>query len=181
MSNFTSILKRLVPLVALCTFTSISVASAEPRVVNVGPEHYRGTWLEIGRTPMWLTDGCVAGYSTYRPGKTKDRVMVEDGCREGTPSGRLKTVNGVATIQDFGTTNAKMQVRYPLLITFNYWVLYKSRDRSWFISANPSTTDLWIYARKVPSNTQLARMVNKARSLGYDVRKLEFPPQQASK
>ncbi|MBW6425354.1 lipocalin family protein [Rhizobium sp. XQZ8] len=180
MSKFTSILKRLT-LAASCTFPTLSIASAEPPVVKVGPDHYRVTWLEIGRTPMWLTDGCVAGYSIYRPAKTKDQVTVEDGCREGTPDGRLKTVNGVGTILDFGTTNAKMRVRYPLLITFNYWVLYKSPDKSWFISANPSRTDLWIYSRKVPSKTQLARMVDKARVLGYDVRKLEFPPQQASK
>jgi apolipoprotein D and lipocalin family protein len=86
-----------------------------------------------------------------------------------------------AHIEDFGSTNAKMQVRYPLLITFNYWVLYKSPDKSWFISANPSMTDLWIYARKVPSKTKLTRMIDKARTLGYDVRKLEFPQQQASK
>ena len=179
MSDFRGILIGIT-LATLFTSTNISVASAEPRVVMVGPDHYRGTWLEIGRTPMWLTDGCVAGYSTYRPGKTKNRIMVEDGCREGTRSGRLKTVNGIGTIEDFGGTNAKMKVRYPLLITFNYWVLYKSPDKSWFISANPSMTDLWIYARKVPTKTHLARMINKARSLGYDVRKLEFPPQQAS-
>lgn len=150
--------------------------SAAPRVVKVGPDHYRGTWLEIGRTPMFLTDGCVAGYSTYRQGKAKDEVSVEDGCRMDTPDGRLKTVRGNGKIQDFGSTNAKMRVRYPLLITFNYWVLYKSPDKSWFISANPSMTDLWIYARAIPSKTKLQRMINKASELGYDVRKLEFPP-----
>lgn len=180
MADFRSRLLRIA-LATLFTSMNISVASAEPPVVKVGSDHYRGTWLEIGRTPMWLTDGCVAGYSTYRPGKTKNLVMVEDGCREGTPSGRLKTVTGVGTIEDFGTMNAKMRVRYPLLVTFNYWVLYKSPDKSWFISANPSMTDLWIYARKVPSKTQLSRMIGKARTLGYDVRKLEFPPQQANR
>ncbi|WP_075292320.1 lipocalin family protein [Pararhizobium arenae] len=152
-----------------------SGAHAAPKVVQVGPDHYTGTWLEIGRTPMWLTDGCVAGYSTYRKGKTPDQVLVEDGCRVGTPEGRLKTVEGTGKILDFGATNAKMRVRYPLLITFNYWVLYKSPDKSWFISANPSMTDLWIYSRTVPSKAQLRRMVRKASELGYDVRKLEFP------
>jgi len=152
-------------------------ASGAPQVVKVGPDHYSGTWLEIGRTPMFMTDGCVAGYSTYRQGKAPDEVLVEDGCRMEPPDGRLKTVRGNGKIQDFGSTNAKMRVRYPLLITFNYWVLYKSPDKSWFISANPSTTDLWIYARAVPSKTKLQRMIRKASELGYDVRKLEFPPQ----
>lgn len=153
-----------------------TAATAAPDVVKVGPDHYRGTWLEIGRTPMFLTDGCVAGYSTYRKGKTADQVIVEDGCRVDTPKGRLKTINGTGRIEDFGTTNAMMRVRYPLLITFNYWVLYKSSDKSWFISANPSMTNLWIYSRTVPSRARLKRMVRKAGELGYDVRKLEFPP-----
>ncbi|MGQ3215016.1 MAG: lipocalin family protein [Shinella sp.] len=150
-------------------------AAAAPKVVQVGADHYRGTWLEIGRTPMVLTDGCVAGYSTYRKGKTPDEVIVEDGCHVDTPKGRLKTVSGTGKIEDFGTANAKMRVRYPLLITFNYWILYKSPDKSWFISANPSMTDLWIYSRTVPSKARLQRMVRKASELGYDVRKLEFP------
>lgn len=168
---------------ALCLITCFfavglaTQAFADPKVVKVGPDHYRGTWLEIGRTPMFLTDGCVAGYSTYRKGKTPDEVLVEDGCHVDTPKGRLKTVNGTGKIEDFGAANAKMRVRYPLLITFNYWVLYKSPDKSWFISANPSMSDLWIYARTVPSKSNVQRMIRKASELGYDVRKLEFPAQ----
>lgn len=155
-----------------------SLAAAAPKPVAVDAGHYRGTWLEIGRMPMLLTDGCVAGYSTYRQGKSADEVLVEDGCREGTPQGKLKTINGVGKIEDFASTKAKMRVRYPLLITFNYWVLYKSPDKSWFISANPSTDDVWVYARNVPSKTKLNRMMMKVRELGYDVKKLEFPAQK---
>ncbi len=154
-----------------------SLAYGEPNVVKVGADHYRGTWLEIGRRPMFLTDGCVAGYSTYRAGKSADEIMVEDGCRVDTPKGRLKTIKGTGRIVDFGTTNAKMRVQYPWFITFNYWVLYKSPDKSWFISANPSMSDLWIYSRTVPTKSKLQRMIRKASELGYDVRKLEFPAQ----
>ena len=175
MKTFHTMVRRGMLLVGLLLGGAVT-ASAEPNVVKVGPDHYTGTWLEIGRTPMFLTDGCVAGYSTYRKGKTPSDVMVEDGCRVDTPKGRLKTINGTGKIEDFGSTNAKMRVRYPLLITFNYWVLYKAPDKSWFISANPSMTDLWIYSRTVPSKAKLQRMVKKASELGYDVRKLEFPP-----
>ncbi len=152
-------------------------AATAPAVVKVGPDHYSGTWLEIGRTPMSLTDGCVAGYSTYRKGQVPDEVLVEDGCHVHTPQGRLKTIHGTGKIEDFGTTNAKMRVRYPFFITFKYWVLYKSPDKAWFISANPSMTDLWIYSRTIPLKANLRRMVRKAADLGYDVRKLEFPAQ----
>jgi apolipoprotein D and lipocalin family protein len=170
-------LSALVGVTLSLAFGSATEALAAPKVVKVGPDHYRGTWLEIGRTPMFLTDRCVAGYSTYRKGRSPDEVIVEDGCHTDTPNGRLKTVNGTGKIEDFGTTNAKMRVRYPLFITFNYWVIYKSSDKSWFISTNPSMTDLWIYSRTVPSKSRLERMVLKASQLGYDVRKLEFPAQ----
>jgi apolipoprotein D and lipocalin family protein len=171
---------RVLAILAVAASLTAGVAAsagASPKVVKVGLDHYRGTWLEIARTPMFLTDGCVAGYSTYRKGKVPDEVLVEDGCRVDTPEGRLKTVTGSGKIEDFGTANAKMRVRYPLLITFNYWVLYKSPDNSWFISASPSMKELWIYSRAVPSKKRLERMVRKASELGYDVGKLEFPAQ----
>lgn len=155
-----------------------SAVAASPKPVPVGIDHYRGTWLEIGRMPMLLTDGCVAGYSSYRQGSAANEILVEDGCRVGTPQGRLKTIKGVGKIEDFGSANARMRVRYPLLITFNYWVLYKSPDKSWFISANPSTDDVWIYARGIPSKAKLRGMIAKTRALGYDVGKLEFPAQR---
>lgn len=158
-------------------FFPAASALAAPKVVAVRQDHYQGTWLEIGRRPMWLTNGCVAGYSTYKRGKVPGEIAVEDGCRVGSPKGRLKTVQGVGRILDFGGANAKMRVHYAWFINFNYWVLYQSPDRTWFISADPDMANLWIYARTVPSETKLKRMVRKASELGYDVRKLEFPAQ----
>ena len=153
------------------------VARAEPAVVHIDKNHYRGTWLEVGRRPMWLTDGCVAGYTTYRPTPRDDQVIVEDGCHEGTPTGKLKTVTGKGELVDVKTTRARLRVRYPLLITFNYWVLYEAPGHDWFISADPGMKNLWIYSRRVPTKHKLSVMVKKAKSLGYDVRKLEFPAQ----
>jgi apolipoprotein D and lipocalin family protein len=151
-----------------------AAASADPSVVQVGSRHYSGTWLEIGRTPMWLTDGCVAGYTTYRT-VGASQILVEDGCYEGRPGGKLKTVNGTGTLLDANAARAKLRVRYPFLITFIYWVLYESPSKDWFISADPKLRNLWIYSRRVPTKKKLALMVAKAKSLGYDVRKLEFP------
>jgi len=153
-------------------------AGAARSLAQLGIDHYNGTWLEIGRRPMWLTDGCVAGYTTYGPGKTPDTVAVEDGCHDKTPAGKLKAVRGTGTLLDAGTTNARLRVRYPFFITFNYWVLYEAPDHGWFISASPNMKNLWIYTRDVPTDAQKAEMVAKAQALGYDTSKLEFPPQR---
>ncbi|MCS3743989.1 hypothetical protein [Rhizobium sp. BK661] len=56
-------------MLALAVIASATcLAQAEPDGVKVEPDHYRGIWLEAARRPMYLTYGCVAGYSTYRPG-----------------------------------------------------------------------------------------------------------------
>lgn len=138
--------------------------------------HYSGTWLEIARRPMKLTDGCVAGFTTYEPTDKPGRLKVTDGCHVGVPTGRLKTIGGPGRILDPGT-NAKLAVRYLGLIRWDYWVLDQAADGSWFISADPTMRNLWIYARQKPSPSQLAQMVDHAKALGYDVSKLEFPAQ----
>lgn len=162
-------------LAAGVVFMSAS-AHAEPKVVKVGRDHYTGTWLEIARTPMKITDGCVAGYTTYKPSSSGNIINVEDGCRTGSPKGELRTIDGIGKLEDAGTTNAKLTVRYlGGFVTFKYWVLYKSPDKSWFISADPEMKNLWIYTRKAPLKKELSVMVAKAKSLGYDVSKLEYP------
>lgn len=108
---------------------TVSLA-AEPNVAKVPLGHYSGTWQEIARRPMWITDGCVAGFTTYRTGNSPKEVEVLDGCHEGTPSGRLKTVNGKGHLLDADTNRAKLRVRYPLFITYNYWVLYTCQTRA---------------------------------------------------
>lgn len=174
-----SVFGRL-PFATLLVVAGIALTSApahaEPKVVKVGRDHYTGTWLEIARTPMKITDGCVAGYTTYKPSASSGIINVEDGCRTGSPKGELRTIDGIGKLEDAGTTNAKLTVRYlGGFVTFKYWVLYKSPDKSWFISADPEMKNLWIYTRKPPSKKELSVMVAKAKSLGYDTNKLEYP------
>ncbi|MDV6331469.1 lipocalin family protein [Asticcacaulis sp. 201] len=159
----------------LSSCASMPAPDTAPKTVAIPMSHYSGTWLEIARRPMWLTNGCVAGYTTYGTGQTPGEVTVEDGCHTDTPTGKLKTIKGKGTLTDAGGDNARLRVQYPFFITWNYWVLYEAPDHSWFISADPAMKNLWVYARAVPSPQDRAVMVAKAKALGYDVTKLEFP------
>jgi apolipoprotein D and lipocalin family protein len=139
---------------------------------------YTGTWYEIGRRPMSLTNGCVAGGTTYTP-QGGDRVTVLDFCHDGSPTGKLKTLGGPAQIVDPGV-NAKLHVSYRLFgivtIPRDYWVLEHAPDYSWFISADPSFHDLWLYTRNPhPTRADIAALVARAKALGYDTSLLEFP------
>jgi apolipoprotein D and lipocalin family protein len=141
---------------------------------------YTGVWREIGRRPMPLTDGCVAGATEYTP-VSPTRLKVRDTCTRGTPSGAVKAIGGPGTILDPGA-NSKLRVSYRFFgfipVDRDYWVLDHADDYSWFISADPSFENLWIYTRDPHVDLALrARLIDRAKALGYDVSKLEFPAQ----
>lgn len=162
-----------------CASTGASTSALKPAATIDAGRFYTGTWYEIGRRPMSLTDGCVAGGTTYTP-RGGDKVTVLDFCRAGSPTtGKLKTIGGPARIMDPGT-NAKLHVSYRVFGLFriprDYWVLERADDYSWFISADPRFHDLWIYTRDPqPTQAQVAKLVERAKALGYDTRLLEFP------
>jgi apolipoprotein D and lipocalin family protein len=161
-----------------CGTTDIATSPLHPATNIDAGRFYTGTWYEIGRRPMSLTDGCVAGGTTYTP-QGADKVRVLDFCRDGSPTGKLKTLGGPAYIVDPGS-NAKLHVSYQFFgiipIARQYWVLQRADDYSWFISADPSFHDLWIYTRNPrPAQAEIAPLVARAKALGYDTNLLEFP------
>jgi apolipoprotein D and lipocalin family protein len=168
---------------AACASTEGGSGAPQPLKPVDAARFYSGVWREIGRRPMSLTDGCVAGATEYVR-KGGDEVTVLDSCHAGTPDGKLKTIGGPARILDPGT-NAKLHVSYRLFgfltIPRDYWVLDHDEAYTWFISADPTFHDLWIYTRNpAVSADERAKLVERARALGYDVTKLEFPAQPAS-
>ena len=179
-----SILLTAVATVSLagCVGNSITHTqqAPEPRKRVDVQRFYTGTWREIARRPMTITDGCVAGATEYRPDRAGG-IEVLDSCRMGSPRGELKTVGGPGTILDPGF-NAKLRVDYKLYgfvpVQREYWVLDRADDYSWFISADPTLRDLYIFTRDPEIGpTQRKRLVARAAALGYDVSKLEFPEQ----
>lgn len=166
--------KSILLALALATISGAAFAKAPEPAKKIDPAvFYEGRWIEIGRRPMFITDGCVAGTTDYR--RTGDlTVAVTDGCRRNSPTGKPVTLKGKGTILDPGT-NAKLRVRYNALITWDYWVLDRADDYSWFISADPTLKNLWIYTRKTPTPEALKDLIGRAKALGYDTDKLEFP------
>ena len=143
---------------------------------------YAGRWYEIGRTPMSLTDGCVAGYTDYL--KKGEALTQRDACRDKTPAGKEKVIAGPLRILNPGQ-NTKVHVSYRLFGVVpaspaNTRVL--DHGDGWFIQATPDMKLIDIYTRDPrPSQTQVLELTERTRALGYDVGKLEFPPLQAAK
>jgi apolipoprotein D and lipocalin family protein len=152
----------------------------EPAKPIDAAKFYAGRWYEIGRTPMSLTNGCVAGttdYYTDASGKLIDR----DACRKDTPEGKEKVFAGPVTILDPGQ-NTKITVHYKVagLITFpkTWWMLDHGDDYGWFIVSDPSFKTVSLFTRNPrPSREEVGQLTDRAKSLGYDTSKLEFPAQ----
>ncbi|OJU09279.1 MAG: hypothetical protein BGN86_02600 [Caulobacterales bacterium 68-7] len=149
----------------------------EPAKPIDASSHFSGRWYEIGRTPMKLTDGCVAGYTDYltRDGKLTQR----DGCRDGDPSGKEKVIAGPLEILNPGQNN-KVHVSYRLFgfvpVGRTYWLL--DHGDGWFIMATSDFKLVNLYTRDPrPSPRLVQEMTDRTRSLGYDVGLLEFPTQ----
>jgi len=160
-----------------CSVQAMAATAPEP-LKPVDPDQlYQGRWLEIARKPMMITNGCVAGSTTYTRG-ADGKVDVVDACRRGGVDGKLAEIHGDGQLLD-PPQDAKLHVRYNVLIKWDYWILDHADDYSWFISANPAFDKLWIYTRKPPSPAQLEDLVARAKRLGYDTSKLEFPAQPA--
>ncbi|MDZ4371498.1 MAG: lipocalin family protein [Phenylobacterium sp.] len=146
----------------------------EPARAVDAASHFQGRWYEIGRTPMRLTDGCVAGYTDYL---SKDGGLVQrDGCREGTPAGKEKVVAGALRILDPGR-NTKVRVDYRLFgflpVPRTYWFL--DQGDGWFIMSTPDLKLVNLYTRDPrPSPEVVADLTSRTRALGYDG-ELEFP------
>lgn len=160
--------------------TTKAQQAPEPRKRIDVQRLYSGTWREIARRPMTITNGCVAGGTEYGQGRDGG-IQVLDFCRVGSPRGELKTVGGPGTILDPGI-NAKLRVDYKLYgfvpVQREYWVLDRAYDYSWFISSDPTLRDLYIFTRDPQiAPAQRTRLVARAAALGYDVSKLEFPEQ----
>jgi apolipoprotein D and lipocalin family protein len=154
--------------------------AAPPPVKTVDASRlFTGRWYEIARTPMSITNGCVAGTTDYYT-DSAGGLHELDGCHKDTPLGKEETIQGPMTILDPGT-NTKTLVHYHVfygLITIsrNYWIMDHGPDYQWFIFANPSFKNLNIFTRNPrPSADEVQALTAKAKALGYDTSKLEYP------
>ena len=135
---------------------------------------YRGTWLEVARRPMWITNGCIAGTTSYLRSSQANQIHVRDACRKGSEE---TVLNGVAEILDPGV-NSRLMVRYNPLLSVEYDIIDHAPDYSWFIETSPTLDNVFIFTRKRPSARALTHLLNRVRLLGYNTSDLEFPWQQ---
>jgi apolipoprotein D and lipocalin family protein len=162
---------------AACATAALAAPATAPEPAKPveAASFFSGRWYEIGRTPMSLTDGCVAGYTDYL--RKGDAITQRDACRDKTPDGKEKVIGGPLKILNPGQ-NTKVHVSYRLFgvvpIAREYWML--DHGEGWFIQATPAMDMINLYTRDAhPSAALVADLTARTKALGYDTSKLEFP------
>ena len=131
---------------------------------------YFGQWLEVARLPMRITDGCVAATTDYVI-VSPTRVDLRDACRQGGIDGRERAVGAAGVILDPGF-NAKLRAPYfGGLLTWEYWVLDRADDYSWFISADPKFVALVDGRPQLPGHRFPSQTDRVAQAGGEDPRR----------
>jgi apolipoprotein D and lipocalin family protein len=162
----------LVAIQAICVLCTAAPSFAQDHARPIDAARlFRGTWLEVARRPMWITDGCNQGTTGYLRSAQPNQVRVRDACRKGNEE---TVLSGDAEILDPGV-NSRLRVRYNPLLSVEYNIVDHAPDYSWFIEASPTLENVFIFTRKRPSSKQLSALVERAQLLGYNTSGLEFP------
>lgn len=131
---------------------------------------YLGTWYEIARYPVRFQEGCTATTATYGL-VDDDTISVINRCRENTPDGPEKSIEGNADIVGPGQLSVKFGA-VPL-VRAPYYVLWTDDAYETAVVGVPSGRAGWILAR-APQISPETRTEAEAVLLaaGYDLSQL---------
>jgi apolipoprotein D and lipocalin family protein len=163
--------------IAAISLMPLSAQAAAPAPAKpVELKKYVGRWYEVARVPNQFEKGtnCEAPNADYEQ-DAKGAVTVVQTCHQKAPNGPEKTYKASAQILDPGV-NAKFKLIFYVVVARDYWVLDHAQDYSWAIVGDPTGKYLWLFSRQ-PAVSPVVRsvMLARARTLGYDTAKLEFP------
>jgi len=141
-------------------------------VENVDIQKYLGTWYEIARFPHSFEknlQGVTATYTMRKNGKIK---VLNQGYKNSL-DGKLKTATGKAFIPN-PEVPGHLRVSFFLWFYSDYYILELDKDYQYVLVGSSSPDYLWILSRTPKLDENIYNeLTSKAKSLGYDLSKLE--------
>ena len=166
---FTGIISSVAAVLTGCTTTSDIAA-----VHHFDPERYMGTWYEIARLPQYFErdlDKVKAEYTLNDDGTIK---VVNSGVKGDEP----RSITGKAKLKDPDAKPLAGELRVSLFWPFysDYRVIELAPDYSHAVVTGGSRDYLWVLARRpTMDKAQLDGILSRAKALGFETDKLEFP------
>jgi len=144
---------------------------------DINIEQFMGTWYEIARFPHRFERNLVGVTASYRLKKNGKVEVINKGFKN-TLDGKQKKAKAFAKISNPEETG-RLKVFFFWPFGADYLVLDIDEDYTWALIGSSSPDYLWILSRtpELPNDTY-QKIVHKAKSIGYDVSKLETVKQK---
>jgi apolipoprotein D and lipocalin family protein len=158
-----------------CSFRSIKEVRMEP-VQDFEIEKYLGQWYEIARLPNWFEKDLINVTATYEfLNKGKIKVTNEGYNTRKKKYSKITGKAGFAGAENIG--HLKVSFFWPFYA--DYKIIELDRERYRYALVASSSKYLWILSKNPQlDKTTMDMLVNKAESLGFDVGRLYFTPQE---
>ncbi len=157
-------------LIAAALTAVAAPAAAQSRIVL---DQFDGRWFEIARSHNDVQKDCRRAQIDFNPQSQANRYSIVVTCTR-RADGVVETLRANARVTDPGT-NARFRFTLTGLLGVgglagqNYWVWDHAPDYSWAIMGLPNKSDWWVWHRsQSPSEAERARLVARARALGFD-------------
>ena len=161
----------IIVFITLGLIISQSVMAQRPYVKNFDLNRYLGTWYEIARFPHSFEKDLVGVTANYTV-RADDKVRVENAGYKGTLDGKRDVAVGKAKLAG-NPDEGHLKVSFFLFFYADYFIMDMDPDYKWALVGSKSDKYLWILSRAPFMEEETYDMIlDKARSLGYDLTKL---------
>jgi lipocalin len=146
-------------------------------VKNIDLNRYMGTWYEIARFPHSFEKNLVGVTATYTL-KANGKVDVLNQGYKGSLNGKPSSAKAFAKIPD-PSEPGRLKVYFFWPFGGSYNILDLDTNYQWALVGSDSPNFLWILSRTPQMDPSLYKsIVEKARSLGYDINRIELVEQR---
>jgi apolipoprotein D and lipocalin family protein len=160
----------------LCGSLALAGAPSPEVVPSVDLNRYAGKWHEIARLPNRFQRDCAGEVTATYSLRPDGKITVLNQCR--AADGRSKSATGTARIANAKGPSSKLKVTFFWPFSGDYWIIGLDPDYRWALVGGPGHKYLWVLSRDPHmDDTVYARIVDLARSQGYDVSRLLKAPQ----
>ena len=147
-----------------------------PTVAAVDINKYAGTWYEIAKFPNSFEKGLTCITATYSLRADGKIGVLNKGHKISDP-GKIQESKGKAWIPD-PAYPARLKVQFFWPFAGNYYIMDLDADYEYALVGDPSRNYLWILCRtKQMDEAIYGRLTAKAKSLGFDISRIELTPQ----
>ena len=148
-----------------------------PTASSVDLDRYLGRWFEIHRLPNRFEDADCATVIAEYSRRDDGQIRVVNTC---VKADEVDRATGVARVVD-SKSNARLEVSFFRPFWGNYWIVELSEAYDAVLVGEPTGRYLWILGRSPQLSKELsARMIGRARDLGYPVDKFISPKNELS-